>query len=119
MRNSKLILLVLEEDITKVLYLLKVITKTGQKQVFGKCAQYNRKKSMMASDNTIVAEGLGSFFKIFGRNSARAGKKLATIAMINPSRALENGAKSCTADISKSKSSCIYNSRCFKLLSYW
>ena len=33
---------------------------------------------MTVSDNTIQAEGLGSFFKNLGRISAKGGEKLAT-----------------------------------------
>ena len=42
--------------------------KTGKEIniLFGKCEVCNRKKSMIVSDNTIEAEGLGSFFQKFG-----------------------------------------------------
>ena len=43
---------------------------------------------MTVSGNTIQAEGLGSFFEILGKISAKAGKNLATIALKNPSRFL-------------------------------
>ena len=33
---------------------------------------------MIVNDNTIEAEGLGSFFKNLGKISAKAGNKLAT-----------------------------------------
>ena len=46
---------------------------------------------MIVSDNTIQAEGLGSFFKNLGRISAKAGEKLATNVIKNPGRALEIG----------------------------
>ena len=52
---------------------------------------------MTVSDNTIQAEGLGSFFKNLGRISAKAGKKLATNILKNPGRALEIGANVATA----------------------
>ena len=65
--------------------------KTGReiKLLVGQCSICNRKKSMIVSDNTIQAEGLGSFFKNLGRISARAGRKLATNVIKNPGRALE------------------------------
>ena len=44
----------------------------------------------MVSDDTRVVERLGSFFKTFGRISAKGGKKLATIVQNYPGRALEN-----------------------------
>ena len=47
---------------------------------------------MIVSDNTIKAEGLGSFFKNLGKISSKAGKKLATNVLKNPGRALEIGA---------------------------
>ena len=49
-----------------------------------------RKKSMIVSDNTIEAEGLGSLFKKFGKTSAKTGKKLATNVVKKPGRALED-----------------------------
>ena len=73
-----------------------VITKTGQKFFIGKCVQCNGKKSMIVSDNTKAAEGLGSFFEKLGRSS-KAGKKLTTNVMKHPRRALEIGAKISTA----------------------
>ena len=48
---------------------------------------------MIVSDNTIQAEGLGSFFKILGKISAKAGKKLAENVISNPGRALDLTAK--------------------------
>ena len=39
---------------------------------------------MTASDNTLPAEILGSFFKNLGRISARIGKKVATNVLKNP-----------------------------------
>ena len=43
--------------------------KTGRetKLLVGKCVVCNRKKSMIVSDNTIEAEGLGDFFKNLGK----------------------------------------------------
>ena len=41
---------------------------------------------MTLSDNTIQAEGLGSYFKKLGKFSAEAGKEIATNALKNPAR---------------------------------
>ena len=72
------------------------------KLLVGKCMVCNRKKSMIVSDNTIKAEGLGSFFKNLGKISSKAGKKLATNVLKNPGRALEIGANIATAAATKS-----------------
>ena len=50
------------------------ITSNGSKLLIGYCSVCNRKKSMTVSNNTIKAEGLGSFFKNLGKISAKAGK---------------------------------------------
>ena len=71
------------------------------KLLVGKCMVCNRKKSMIVSDYTIKAEGLGSFFKNLGKISAKAGKKLATNALKNPARFLEIGANVATAAASR------------------
>ena len=65
------------------------ITSKGSKVLFGYCSVCNRKKSMTVSDNTIKAEGLGSFFENLGKISAKAGKKLAKNVISNPGRALD------------------------------
>ena len=62
----------------------------------------NRKKSMIVSDNTIKAEGLGSFFKNLGKISDKAGQKLAKNVLSNPGRALDLTAKIATAAATKS-----------------
>ena len=56
---------------------------------------------MTVSDNTIQAEGLGSFFKNLGRISSKAGKKLAKNVISNPGRALDLTAKIATAAATK------------------
>ena len=61
----------------------------------------DRKKSMIVSDNTIKAEGLGSSFKNLGKISSKAGKNLATNVLKNPGRALEIGANIGTAAVSR------------------
>ena len=78
--------------------------KTGReiKLLVGQCSICNRKKSMIVSDNTIQAEGLGSFFKNLGRISAKSGKKLATNVLKNPGRALEITSNIATAAATKS-----------------
>ena len=68
----------------------------------GQCSICNRKKSMIVSDNTIQAEGLGDFFKNMGKISAKAGKKLAKNVLSNPGRALDLTAKIATAAATKS-----------------
>ena len=50
------------------------LTSDGRKMLIGKCTICNRKKCMIVSDNTIKAEGLGSFFKNLWKISAKAGK---------------------------------------------
>ena len=77
------------------------------KLLVGKCMVCNRKKSMIVSDNTIKAEGLGSFFKNLGKISAKAGKKLATNALKNPARFLEIGANVATAAASRNPKAAI------------
>ena len=83
---------------------ITVNKKTGKdtKLLVGKCVICNRKKSMIVSDNTIKAEGLGSFFKNLGKISSKAGKKLATNVLKNPGRAPEIGANIATAAATKS-----------------
>ena len=57
---------------------------------------------MIVSDNTIKAEGLGSFFKNLGKISPRAGKKLAKNLLSNPGRALNLIEQIATAAATKS-----------------
>ena len=57
---------------------------------------------MTVSDNTIKAEGLGSFFKNLGKISTKAGKKLAKNVLSNPGRALDLTAKIATAAATRS-----------------
>ena len=77
--------------------------KTGReiKLLVGQCSICNRKKSMIVSDNTIQAEGLGSFFKNLGRISAKAGKKITSNVLKNPGRALEITSNIATAAATK------------------
>ena len=78
------------------------ITSKGSKVLIGFCSICNRIKSMTVSDNTIKAEGLGSFFKNLGKISAKAGKKLAKNVISNPGRALEITSNIATAAATKS-----------------
>ena len=82
---------------------ITVNKKTGRdtKLLVGKCVICNRRKSMIVSDNTIKAEGLGSFFKNLGKISAKAGKKLAKNVLSNPGRALEITSNIATAAATK------------------
>ena len=48
------------------------ITSKGSKVIIGYCSVCNRKKSMTVSDNTIKAEGLGSFFLKFGKDFCKS-----------------------------------------------
>ena len=82
---------------------ITVNKKTGReiKLLVVKCVVCKRKKSMIVSDNTIQAEGLGDFFKNLEKVSGKAAKKLATNALKNPSRFLEFGANVATAAVSK------------------
>ena len=52
--------------------------KTGReiKLLVGKCVICDKRKSMIVSDNTIIAEGLGDFFKSLGKVSSKAAKKI-------------------------------------------
>ena len=77
------------------------ITSKGSKILIGYCSVCNRKRSMTVSDKTIKSEGLGDFFKILGKVSSKAAKKLATNALKYPSRFLEILANVATAAVSK------------------
>ena len=89
------------KDITGEITVNKKTSK-DTKLLVGKCVICNRKKSMTVSDNTIKAEGLGSFFKNLGKISSKAGKKLAKNVISNPGRALDLTAKIATAAATKS-----------------
>ena len=73
--------------------------KTGKeiKLLVGKCVICDRKKSMIVSDNTIRAEGLGDFFKNLGKKGHNVSKKMAKNVLKNPSRALDITANIATA----------------------
>ena len=61
----------------------------------------NGKKSVIVSDNTIKAEGLGNFFKNLGKRGLNVSKKIAENDLSNPMRALVITANISTADASR------------------
>ena len=69
--------------------------KTGApvKLLRGTCSTCKRNKSLIVSDETIQAEGLGNFFKHLGSAAKNVGKKI----LNNPGRALELAANIGTA----------------------
>ena len=77
------------------------LTSNGRKMLIGSCAICNRKKSMIVSDNTIKAEGLGDFFKNLGKKTLNVSKKMPKNVLSNPGRALDLTAKIATAAASK------------------
>ena len=64
----------------------------------GTCSTCKRNKSLIASDPTIQAEGLGDFFRCVGKATKNVRKKIFN----NSGRALELAAKIRTAAASKS-----------------
>ena len=79
--------------------MLLKIKKTGMpvKLLRGICSTCKRNKSLIVSDQTISAEGLGDFFKHIGKAAKNVGKKI----LNNPGRALELAANIGTAAASK------------------
>ena len=77
--------------------------KTGRKikLLVGQCSICNRKKSMIVSDNTIQAEGLGDFFKNLSKKGLNVSKKMAKNVLKNPTRALDITANIATAAASR------------------
>ena len=71
------------------------------KLLVGQSSDCNRKKSMIVSDNTIQAEGLGEFFKNLGKKGLNVSKKMAKNVLSNPGRALDLTAKIATAAASR------------------
>ena len=68
--------------------------ETGREinKIVEQCWICNRKKSMIDSDNTIQAKGLGDFFKKLGKKGLNVSKTMAKNVLKNPGRALEIGA---------------------------
>ena len=77
------------------------ITPKGSKVLIGYCSIGNRKKSMIVTDNTIQAEGLGDFFKNLGKKGLNVSKKMAKNVLSNPGRALDLTTKIATAAASR------------------
>ena len=77
--------------------------QTGREDKFllGKYVICNRKKSIIVSDNTIQAEGLGDFFRNLIDKGLNVSKKMAKDKLINPGRALDLTAKIATAAASR------------------
>ena len=73
--------------------------KTGMpvKRLRGTCSSCKRNKSLIVSDQTIQAEGLGDFFRGIGKAAKSVGKK----NLNNPGRALELAANIGIAAASK------------------
>ena len=73
--------------------------KTGApvKLLRGTCSTCKRNKSLIVSDQTIQAEGLGDFFRGIRKAAKNVGKKI----LNNPGRALELAANIGTAAASK------------------
>ena len=63
----------------------------------GTCSTCKRNKSLIVSDQTIQAEGLGDFFRGIGKAAKNVGKKI----LNNPGRALELAANIGTAAANK------------------
>ena len=63
----------------------------------GTCSSCERNKSIIVSDQTIQAKGLGNFFKHLGSVAQNVGKKI----LNNPGRVLELAANIGTAAASK------------------
>ena len=82
---------------------ITVNKKTGKqiKLLVGKCVICDRKKSMILSDITIQAEGLGDFFENLGKKGLNISKKMAKNVLSNPGPALDLTAKIATAAASK------------------
>ena len=78
---------------------ITVNKKTGMpvKLLRGTCSTCKRNKSLIVSDQTIQAEGLGDFFKHLGSSAKNVGKKV----LNNPGRALEIAANIGAAAASK------------------
>ena len=79
--------------------ILLKIKKTGApvKLLRGTCSTCKRSKSIIVSDQTIQAEGLGDFFRGIGKAAKNVGKKI----LNNPGRALELAANIGRAAASK------------------
>ena len=77
------------------------LTRTSQKLVFGISVHFIRKNSTFACDKTLRAKGKCSFFTNSRSSSAGVSKKLATIIMKTPWKALGIWAKIGTEIVSE------------------
>ena len=77
--------------------------KTGKeiKLLVGQCSICGREKSMIVSNSTIQAEGLGDFFKNLREKGLNVSKKLAKNVLNNPTRAFDITANFASAAVSK------------------
>ena len=78
-----------------------IITSNLNKVLNGNCSICNRKESMVVSDNTMKAEGLGDFFENIGKKRWNVSKKMAKNVLSSPTRALDLTAKTATAAASR------------------
>ena len=96
------------------------ITSKGTKVLIGYCSVCNRKKSMTVSDNTIKAEGLGSFFKNLGKISSKAGKKISKKRIKQPRKSFRFNSKNSYRSRNQiPKSSIINITRSNQFLPHW
>ena len=77
------------------------ITSKGSKVPLVTVQYELQKKPTSVSDDTIVAEGLGDFFKNLGTKGLNATKKMAKDVSKNPGRALDITANIATAAASR------------------
>ena len=85
---------------------ITVNEKTGMpvKLLRGTCSTCTRNKSLIVSDQTIQAEGLGDFFRSVGKAAKNVGMKI----LNNPGRALEIAAniRNCSSKLKSKTYSC-------------
>ena len=82
--------------------------------VFGQCPIFNRRKSLSFSDNTVIAERLGDFFKNLGKKGLILSKNVEFF--YNPGRALDfiaNNAKAAASRSPKAASTTITDEKNF------
>ena len=71
------------------------------KLLVGKCLICDKRKPMTVFDNVIQEEGLGHFFKNFGKKGLNVSKNMAKNVLSNPGWALDLTAKIATAAASQ------------------
>ena len=77
------------------------ITSKCSEVLIGHCSICNGNNSVIFSDNTIVAEGLGDLSKNLFKKGPNVSKKMTKIVLKKPGRALEIGANVGTAFASR------------------